>query len=282
MQCLFTFRNGKKCSNRSIFGSNYCHLEIHHPSKEEYSKLFAIKFDEFISDRIPVSNFKIVEVEGDGACLFRCLSNAIFKKCNNNINLVIEIFQKTGFHNNPNFLKDYLDISECFTSEEYQLDSDLEEEISRAIQLIIVNYVRENSNMKIMLDMSVEEIIMLCHNLDLDTYLKNYSQFAGDDDYIIEKIEKNGKMKSRKVEIDDRWGGIPELKIFCILFNFDIVIYTPQKFDKIYMKPTEATKLRKNIYLKEIEKIESEQPNPYNYKLLLRYFKKGNHYDFLL
>ena len=64
-------------------------------------------------------------------------------------------------------------------------------------------------------------------------------------------------------------------------FNFEVNIYTPQRFDKKKMKSVNVTKIGQNTYLKLIEKINSEGKDPTIFNLLLRYFKEGSHYDFL-
>ena len=282
MSCDYRFKSGKVCPNKKIIGSNFCHLEEHYPNKIDYQNILTQKMNEFISNNENSSNYTIKEVHSDGACLYRCLSNAIFINNSKDLNKVKELFEGIGYFEGDNFLGEYLDIAECFTAEDYNLDDEIEEEIARALQLIILNYVKNHAKDKIMVDMTLEDLIMLCHEIDLETYIDNYGRFAGDDDFILEKtVNENGKMKIKKVNIDNRWGGIPELKVFCVLFNFNLEIYVSQKFNKNTMKPENTSKVKENVYFKIFDKIESGKEKPKIFKLLFREFKSGNHYDFL-
>jgi len=278
MSCHFVFKNGKQCTNNKLDYSNFCHLLAHHPSQEEYDFCYELNLNNFTNERELASNYTVIDVEGDGACLFRCLSNCIFINSSRDLNLVIEKFEETGCFDYPNFLDDFIEIADCFTADDYVLDNDLEEQIARGIQSMILNYVRKNAKMKVMMDMSLEDLIQLCHEINIEDYLNNYSRFAGDNDFVIEQVEG----KDKKIPIDDRWGGIPELKVFCLLFNFNISIYVPQEFNQKNMKADNVTKIDEDTYLKLIEKIESNQDNPKEFKLLLRYYKKGSHYDYIV
>lgn len=281
MNCHFSQKNGKKCSNQVIDGSNYCHLIEHYPIREVYDNLYHEKFSDFMNERIPCCHYRVKEVEGDGACLFRSLGNAIFEKYEKNLKKVANEFEKTGYFENDKFLREYFDIAECFEDEDYVLDDDIEEEIARGLQKLIVLFISKNSKMKIMLDMTIEELILLCHEINIETYIQNYSRFAGENDFLIEDtIGNDGHLKKEKIPINDRWGGIPELKVVCFLFNFNITIYTTQIFNK-YLKSENTCKWNDLVYLKEIEKIESDKKNPINIYLLMRYQKKGPHYDYL-
>lgn len=283
MNCSYRTKNGKTCNNLVITGSKYCSNESHYPSKKEFQELLLKKQNEFISERESTKNYIVKDVKGDGACLFRCLSNALFILSGNDLFKVKEIIDKTGYFNYPNFLKEYLDIAECLMTDDYELDEDVEEEIARGIQSTIVNYVRSNSKLKIMDEMTLEDLILFCHEIDIETYLKNYERFAGENDFLIEKITTdNGKIRIKKVEIDDRWGGIPELKVFCLLFNFNLIIYGTQKFNIKTMKPENTSKINNETYFKIIDKIESGKEDSIPFNLLLREFKIGSHYDYLI
>lgn len=214
---------------------------------------------------------EVIEVNGDGACLFRCLSHIIFKDCSNDLKLLRERFRGLGY-NIDDFLVDYLDISECFIYDDYKLDNELEEELARAIQLLILDYVKKNAKEKIVLDMTLEDLIMMCHEIDLETYIKNYQTFAGDDmnEYVIGK-----KGKRRKVEIL-RWGGVPELNCFCRMFGCEIRVYIPQILKRGKWVVTE--RMGGKIKLKEVDRIGNNEPV---YLLLLRTCNGEYHYDYI-
>jgi len=279
MNCSFILKNGKQCNNEKLEGTDFCYISSHFPSESDYDSFYNQCFNLFLEERYLLSNYKLREVDGDGACLFRCLSNAIFIKSKRDLNIMIEKFNKTGYFNNPKFLDDYIEIADCFTADDYVLDNDLEEEIARGIQLMILNFIKANSKMKIMLDMSLEDLIQLCHEMDIQKYLELYARFAGDDDFIIDSSNNDGE--ENKVDIDVRWGGIPEIKVFCLLFNINIMIYTTQEFNKKTMRASNTSKISKNTYVKLVDKIESAEIEPTEFKLLLRYYEKGSHYDYL-
>lgn len=219
---------------------------------------------EFYEERILISNFRVKEVKGDGACLYRCLSNCIFNGSLKNLKEIKSKFISTGYFNNKKFLSDYMDIYKCFTGDDYELDDDLEEDIARGLQLLILNYVKKNRKKKILMEMTLEELILLCHEIDYETYIGNYERFAGEEDEEI-----------------NRWGGIPEIRVFCILFDYEISIYTPQKFNEKKMKIMNVTKIRDDTYLKLIDKIGSDGDKSIKFNMMLRYFNEGSHYDFL-
>ena len=79
--CIFVDKRGKSCNNSKINFSNYCHIQSHYPTKDEYQLKINQNIDLFKSERIPIKSFDILEVSSDGACLFRCLSNGLFYNC---------------------------------------------------------------------------------------------------------------------------------------------------------------------------------------------------------
>jgi len=281
MTCNFILKNGKRCSNDKLEESDFCHLENHYIDIELYNNVKQLRLEKFMIDRENSFDYFLREVEGDGACLFRCLSNAIFIHSGKDLRILIEKFEKTGYFKMDNFLKDYIDLADCFTAPDYLLDNDIEEQIARGLQKLILEYVKKNAKIKFMMDMTLEELITLCHEINLETYMKNYAIFAGEKNFIVETVEKKGKTSFKKVNIDSRWGGIPEIKIFCILFNFNIEIYVPEYFDRKLLKSKNAYKINDSTFYRQIDKIESLLDEAINFKLLLRYFKQGAHYDFL-
>lgn len=262
MICGFVGNSGKVCKNERLEGSNFCYKREHYKSENEYNEIYEKHLENFKRDRVSIRKFILIEVNGDGACLYRCLSNGLFRNFGNDLKILRDKFLTTGYFEEDNFLEDYMDIFECFKGNDYLLDDDLEGDIARGLQRLILNYVRINGKKKIMMDMSLEELIFICHDMNLEMYIENYSKFAGDDGEVA------------------RWGGIPELKIFSILFGYNINIYVPQKFKKKKFRVVNDNKLDDNSYLKMIENVGSDE-NINIFNLLLRNYGDGSHYDFL-
>lgn len=215
-----------------------------------------------------MSNFEVHEVKGDGACLYRSLSNGLFHLLDKDLNKVKQIFKKSKYFRNGSFLNEYLDIVECFQHDDYVLDDDIEDEIAIELQKLIFYFIKHNKNFNISkylpsyseISTNIEKLILLCHNLSYEEYLETYCIWAGED-YNKE-----------------RWGGIPELVIFCILFKVSITIYIPQIIENGKIKETQNVNLE-NIYLMKVDKI-----NPDTNKdicLILRTNGESAHYDYI-
>ena len=271
MSCDYIGEDGVRCGGRLVEGSSYCSNPNHYSSKGEYEVVLKNVLDKFVGERERCEDYELVEIEGDGACLYRCFANAIFLNCGRDLNKLVKKFKRTGYFDDKCFLGDYIDISDCFMAEDYRLDVDLEGDIARGLQRMILNYVKKNSGRKVMFDMTLEELIKMCHDISLEDYLKNYEYFAGDDDYVGNK----------RVKIGDRWGGTPEIKVFSLLFNMDVIVYTTQKFDEKILCVENTGSYGDGIYLRVLEEIGVEGRSRGVLRLLMRYYRRGSHYDFL-
>jgi len=294
-KCIFVDGRGKSCNNSKINFSNYCHIQSHYPTKDEYQFKVNQNIELFRSERIPIKNFEFLEVSADGACLFRCLSIWLFYSSKQDLQDVKRKFLATEYFREDItlFLSDYDDIADCLTDPDYILDDDVEGDIARGVQQVIVNFIRANPKINIAPiinpenkeTITLEDLIQICHDMDFQNYILLYQRFAGDDDFIMTDVEDgSGNIKQKKFELNDRWGGIPELVVFAILFKANITIYVPQKFDKVSLKPVNVGKISKNkddVYLKQIDKISCPQKTLDEFNILLRNHEKGSHYDFL-
>jgi len=284
MSCQFIGRNKKKCPNPSMDGFDYCAIKSHSPP-QYYEDMIMHFLNLFENDRIKINTKKIEEVEADGACLFRSLSRGLFYKFNNDLDILYSKFEETGYLENKDFLKEFLEISECFKTTDFTLDTDLEEEIARELQSIIFNFIQKNHNINITKILNknandtekiiLSDLIHICHEINIDEYLDSYNRFAGDEDFIFDEGEKK-----KKILIKDRWGGIPEIAVFSILFNMGVRVYMPQKFNNKNFKAITITKISKDtfIYLKNVDNINIQSNN---IKLLLRQYEDCSHYDYI-
>lgn len=290
--CNFIDKKQKKCTNLRIDGYDYCHLKSHYSSLTLYTNMLQNYINKFEEDRLNVDVDTIQEVEPDGACLFRSLSRGLFYHLENDLDALHKQFSQSGYFNEEkdDFLKDFLEISECFKTNDFQMETDLEEEIAKGLQSIIYNFIHKNHQINIakILNQNARDdevmllgnLIFICHEMDIDEYLESYQRFAGDDDFVFEEVSSNGKTKRKKVFINDRWGGIPEIAVFSILFNIGVEVYMPQRFNKTSLKATTINKLPKkgSVYLLNVDKINGQETN---IKLLLRQYKDFSHYDYI-
>lgn len=253
----------------------------------------------FENDRFPISDFDLYEVKADGACLYRSLSNAIFYYSKHQISILKRKFIDSGYfypEDYGNFLDDYDGLEDCFMEDEFSLNDELEEAIAMGIQRIILNFVRENGKLNVIRNLNrdalpdesilLEDLIFICHEIPIETYLKNYLQFAGDDDFVVNEIvDEVGEKKEEMIEVKNRWGGTPEIVIFSLLFNFNINVFVPQKLIK---KTNQIINLfsvpqnKNDIFVKKIDSIKSFVPNAPTINLLLRPTKGSSHYDYLI
>ena len=224
----------------------------------------------FKEERVSLKNFEVHEVEGDGGCLFRCLANGLFHSSNQDL---LEIKKKMNV--SKNFLDNFMDIRDCLTVEGYVLDDEIEEEIAKELQKIILKFIRNNSKINVSKYLpsyhgilekdNLSSLISLCHEMSLSEYLKTYKIWAGEEDFIMKDDEM--------VEIKERWGGTPELLVFAILFNLTINIYLPQLYKN--EKVIDTANLDENTFLLKIDVVNPGQ------KEVNLIFKSLGHYDFL-
>lgn len=179
-------------------------------------------------ENINPKDITIVDVDGDGACLYRCMVNFLVKNYN--------LFKIYLLNKNEYFDKffDKIDISIVNSFLEGSKNELIETEMAKKIQQLIRSWVIANQD-----DALLPDLIRLSHELSIKEYIDLFTIFAGDSDYIIVEIDEvykkgknKGKKKTEKIYIQDRWGGFPELYIFSRMFDIDVSIYTLKKFCK--------------------------------------------------
>ena len=302
MSCEYISKQNKPCPHIKLEGTDYCHNESHHENKIIFSNILEKIKRDFTKSRIPLSKFKYHNVTPDGACLYRCMVNGLFTYSGNSLEKMCQLFINNEYFptdiDKTSFIKEYLELSDNFEHENTYLPEEMETELAEILQKIVVLYVRKNKDnlilekypkyIEIIPDYSITNIIEDTHEITIDEYLKNYEKFAGDDDF--EYIEKTIKPKNKrrkeytkkvKKDIDDRWGGIPEIIVTSFIFNIGINIYIPQIFDERYAKTKTIKSLnsKNEIFLYLIDSIDTINPNKIN--LLLGQIKRSPHYIYL-
>ena len=267
--CNYISKQGNHCKHIAINGYVNCHLKSHW--EKGFESMASKKNVDFAKERTLVNTDNIEEVEADGACLFRSLSRGLFYACGRDLERLHKMFESTGYMPDR-FLADYMDIAECFMSDDYVLDTDMEEQISRGLQKVILQFIKDNALLNVGDSITLAMLIEMCHEMSFEEYVSNYERYAGDEDFIL------GENKE-KIELEDRWGGAPEIIVFTRLFEMSVEVFVPQKLGVKY-QPVPILKILRNtnIFLKKIDKYSSY---PECIKLLLRNLKNGAHYDYI-
>ena len=270
--CEFVFKNGKKCKNKKLNNSNFCHILNHNPSEEYYENIKSMIITEFKEDKIPLSNFTIHYVLKDGACLYRSIVNGLFHFNNCSVKSL-----KEQFESNICFDKiDSIFFKNININEKHEvLPDNIETIFSILLQKLCIVFVKNNRTLNIISklpilseinpDMMIEDIIRDIHNLSIDNYLELYKVFSGDDNNF---------------DIDI-WGGLPEILVVSFLFNININVYTPFKIDMrtLAIKCPKSWKNNSSIFLKNVNNVGDNKDFKIN--LIFTETRDGPHYDFL-
>ena len=203
----------------------------------------------FNRETIDTNDFFFENVLSDNSCFYRATSNCIkynYSKLSNGIvNLTLD--EQTQF--------------------------------SRDIQYTCYKWVEKNQNNEIRIgvdndiEVTMEDLVQMTHNISLQTYLKNYINFSGslvfDEDFTI---------------LSDRWGGYLEQIAISENLKQPLVIFSLQKYNtinnKIILGRFSNNKPYKNTRLRIIQIIGKQYLNNENdiITLLWRKNKLGEHY----
>ena len=166
--------------------------------------------DEFIKNTKHKNEFELVNVRGDGSCLYRTMIRFLVDK------------QKI-LNKHPLFYKVF----------HYQKIN--EKEAARNLQFIIKDWIVENQNDKLdsfmNIDGTISELLFMDHEFieSIEIYQSLYSIFSGDDNYII---DEDGK----KVYIPVRWGGMTEIYAFYKIFGININQWIMKRWNRTLNK----------------------------------------------
>lgn len=165
---------------------------------------------EFMDRTLDITEYDLIDVLADDACLFRALSLGIF------VNLESVKFGETireeFRHPETKFELGYLHVDD-------------ETRIARTLQELAKNWIIDNKDKKLECCgmETVEDVVKNTHYLDnLDEYEQLYSIFAG-------KPNLQRNRFGQYVKIAPRWGGFPEEIALSDIFCVDISIYVPRK-----------------------------------------------------
>jgi len=207
--CQHVSKNGFYCGNNSLISSKYCYLKSHHPNIQEYEKLKAELYQNYLNQTQDHINFTVKDVIGDGACLYRCFTVHLLK----NLKLVAEVNQEiyAEFLNLINvFFKLKLENSEIevesWNNDEYQdkianiiNQKSLEtnyyfvNKLAKYLQIKLKNWLVHNKDFTIedLGGFTIEDLVKNCHDITLDQYDFLYEIYAGDVDYLLVKMNSD-------------------------------------------------------------------------------------------
>ena len=210
--------------------------------------------------------FKIQDVIGDNACLYRALANYVyFATPNKSIRQVLKF-------NDWGNVKNIDDVTR-----ELGVYSDTQNSIAREIQDLIVNYIADHPDDKIpqVADMTIENAIPVIHGISWEEYLAYYSDFAGSAD-IMAEIDNDGYSI-------DRWGSTIEQFAISKIIECPVIVFNTQRWDNKYKKIVNGkivnNKAQKDVRLKPTIVIGNEYiGKKMPIYLIWREYKNNGHY----
>ncbi len=205
----------RRCKNKIIGYTEYCKLRSHHPTKISFENARNTEIKKFNTHRIDPSNFKIIDGEYDGACLYRSFWNALYDFYPIE---TPESYQENArkwimTHRNDK-IPQLNETYENLTLETHELnDLDEYEKLYRipasALNEIKVEIIQENKN----------------------------------------KTRNKSRNKYKKVVIPDRWGGLSELYALSDFYRVPVKVYVLQRFNRKTFKINNVTLKSKDTKL---------------------------------
>lgn len=268
MRCLYFFKNGNQCKNKTIGDIDRCHIMAHQTDIIQYRETIENVKKEFISSTININNFSVCDVQNDGACAYHCMIFAIYTH-SKHTQIII------------NHESDYVDELSELIKETKNIATLKEncDSMASLMQQILREWIMDNQNREIN-GMTLKEYISICHEIDdMMEYNELYKKYAGDGDTIpvkTDRINKNGKNIIKKVTIRDRWGGSPEFYAFTQIFGFEVNIYVLKKFSEKNCKILNGSLKNDTSRLKLLETFNKNNGIPTNILLI-----NDRHYCYL-
>ena len=157
--------------------------------------------DHFNKSSIDSDYFQVEDVESDNACFYRSLANGLAYTSENYEDEINLKDTKLGIHHR---------VQDFYGNKKWGFSGDNQEFLARELQQLSVDWVRGKRQSIAPLskngpNITVEELIIMVHDLSYDEYLEQYKYFAGD--IIVEKDDDTEEIVSI---LEDRWGGYVE------------------------------------------------------------------------
>lgn len=232
----------KPCKNNAIKGSDYCHLKSHHPTTAEYEIAVSKLVDGHLSTTVDPRMFRIYDVVGDGACMYRCLAQMLYS------------------HGRTRAGAMPLDIPEY--TRELMSDED-EDAVARKMQDLLKTWLYNNKNEHVeCLGCTVEELVLSTHEdvTNMEDYRILFDIYAGEPDLVIINHPDGSK---EKAILPFRWGGAAEQYAFTQIFEIPLRVYDMITCDTKTFEIRNCTLRTKNYRLREIQAFEDFKGKPY-------------------
>ena len=214
--CSFIKLGGGKCKNKVLTGEKFCGMPSHTADNSNKNKninyLGQILEISFTANTLDSEEYRLVDVMGDDACLFRSLAVGVFEHIDeigySDMIKRIIVHPKSSIKDGKLHIKD-------------------QTELARRLQRVALNWIVMNKDKS--LDCiggeKIGDVAVNTHELeDFDEYFAYYSIFAGDVNYVFG--DNGGKLK-----IPPRWGGYPEMVAISEVLDVDIQVYVPRKLN---------------------------------------------------
>lgn len=236
--------------------------------------------ENFIKNTIDTDKFQVEDVANDNACFYRSVANVInYNSESNDIN-TLTLLEIGSYKTNK-------DIQNVYKNEYWGYSGTNQDILARKLQEKSLEWVMNNREVEIKeFGTSLENLIVLTHEIDFDNYVERYRYFAGDN--VVDKINSGeldiyNKPIYLEEDIGDRWGGLTEQISLSSALQVPIIILTSQKYDtkrqKIINGKVIKDKPEKNVRFKLLQIIGTEfigKSNPI-YILWKKYNKTGHY-----
>ena len=179
----------------------------------------------YLNTTIETTTFQVEDVISDNACFYRAISNSLAFFHSSTI--AAEILKVLEFNTDK-------PIQEFYNHDDWGFNGEEQEILSREIQNTIYNFVSTHNKNTLIpieesIDMTLDEIIKITHDISYEQYIELYKHYAGD--IICDKEKENvGILK-------DRWGGFCEQLIVSYIYKIPIISLIPLSFNKQHNKP---------------------------------------------
>ena len=214
------------------------HLTIIHPELNKNS----MDINDFEKNTIESIAFKIEDVIGDGACMFRSIANSIYYSTMNKLpstEKIMETQYKLHIQDlvDPNKNKSYRYNHSKIGNDEWGYNGNSQELLAKYLQRIALKYIfeHENESIEIFGEQTLKNITESVHEMEFDDYIYAYQYFSGDE----------------YDDLEDRWGGSPEQYALSQVLERPIYVYTAEKWNKKKNKIHAGT-IKNNKFIKGV------------------------------
>ena len=195
--------------------------------------------DDFISQTLDPNAFQIEDVQNDNACFFRAVANSL--------HLISESNNAKDIVKSMNFTRSK-QVSDVYKDHSWGFEGDQQDDLARELQSIAYNWIVNNTTKKVSLtesevgrdsglQMTVQDLVCLTHEISFEEYSELYKYFAGDiiltndSDQDSSSVSDNEDLDCKNNLLQERWGGYVEQVALSHYFSIPIIVVVPQRYD---------------------------------------------------